>query len=174
MENNTRRNEIIKVFKNVEGGLTLDFKHYETQQEQKMTISHDMEFRPLHLNYVVSMFFIPGTMKAYNNGLWKLDKKDKELVMTKAEELGLYVRPEKENNGPDLLDQPEVMYDKNQMKQFLLMSRSKSIMEIIELGSREQKEALASIARENEKELKGSIVDLVEGELGVSITESDM
>lgn len=110
-----------------------------------LLIPHDQEFKPLPVDYVVSMFYLPKTLKSFNNGQWTLSKEDKEKVVSRAKELGLYFETE---YGADDMDQPEVLYSEREIVSFLERKRLKEIKNIIENGSKYQKQILASAASE--------------------------
>lgn len=163
--------QMIKVYKKIVGNLVLEFADYQNiSRTQVVTIDAGAEFRPVPLGFILSMFYLPVLMNAYTNGLWGLDEKDKELVVARAKELGLYFEDE---NGPDVLDQPEILYSEKQIKSLLQRKRVNEIQEIIEKGSKEQKTSLAIIAQENYLDLDTKTIQLIEEGLKISIAESD-
>lgn len=163
--------QMIKVYKKIVGNLVLEFADYQNiSRTQVVTIDAGAEFRPVPLGFILSMFYLPVLMNAYNNGLWGLDDKDKELVVARAKELGLYFEQE---NGPDALEQPEILYSEKQIKSLLQRKRINEIQEIIEKGSKEQKTSLAIIAQENYLDLDTKTIQLIEEGLKISIVESD-
>jgi hypothetical protein len=163
--------QMIKVYKKVVGSLVLEFADYQNiSRTQIFTIEAGQDFKPVPLGFILSMFYMPATMNAFKNGLWGLDQKDKEKVVARAEELGLYI---KDVNGFDELEQPELLYSENQIKSLLQRKRVNEIQEIIDKGSREQKQALATIAQENYLDLDNKTIQLIEEGLKVSIEPSD-
>lgn len=163
--------QMIKVYKKIVGNLVLEFADYQNiSRTQIVTIDAGAEFRPVPLGFILSMFYLPVLMNAFNNGLWGLDKKDKELVVARAKELGLYFEDE---NGPDALEQPEILYSEKQIKSLLQRKRVNEIQEIIEKGTKEQKTSLAVIAQENYLDLDTKTIQLIEEGLKISIVESD-
>jgi hypothetical protein len=163
--------QMIKVYKKIAGNLVLEFADYQNiSRSQVFTIEAGSEFKPVPLGFILSMFYMPVTMNAYKNGLWGLDEKDKEKVVARAKELGLYVE---DTYGADELKQPELLYSENQIKSLLQRKRINEIQEIIEKGTREQKQSLAIIAQENYLDLDTKTIQLIEEGLKISIAESD-
>ena len=71
MENN---NQIIRVYRNVPASLSLRFADYRNMATERwFAIESHQEFMPVALNYVISMFMIPGTMKSYQQGMFKFN-----------------------------------------------------------------------------------------------------
>ena len=116
------------------------------------------------------MFYLPKTLKQFNKGHWTLNDEDKERVASRAKELGLYFENE---NGPDDLDQPEVLYSEREIISFLERRRHKELKEIIENGSPQQKMILAASAAEKIMRLDGETIRLIEDGLKVALEERD-
>jgi len=168
MENN---NQIIRVYRNVPAALSLRFADYRNMATERwFAIDAFQEFMPVSLNYVISMFMLPGTMKAYNQGMFKFNDKDKEIVKAAAIEAGFYF--DAGEWGTDAMEQPEVLYSENEIKGFLQRGRTKEINDIINNGTSFQKQALATFAKEDIGNLRGSMITLIEQGLGIAITES--
>lgn len=168
MENN---NQIIRVYRNVPSSLSIRFADYRNMATERwFAIDSYQEFLPVSLNYVISMFMLPGTMKAYNQGMFKFNDKDKELVKAAAKEAGFYF--DAGEWGTDAMEQPEVLYSEIEIKSFLQRGRTKEINEIIADGNQFQKQSLATFAKEEIDNLRGSMIALIEKGLGIAITET--
>jgi hypothetical protein len=164
--------KVLKVYKKVVGNLILEFKDFQNMgNSQFITINAAQEFMPVAMGYVLSMFYIPEVLSAYQKGLWSLDKEDKEILVTRAKELGLYFGDE---SGPDELEQPKILYSPKEVKSLLQRKRVNEIKEIITEGSQEQKNMLIAITKENIMDLDSKTIQFIEEGLKVSITESDM
>ena len=164
-------NKMIKVYKKVAGTLALNFKDYETMlNDQRILIRSNQEFTPVPMRFLLSMFFLPDTLKTYQIGWWSLDKADEKLFKERAAELGFYFQNEQ---GRDALTQPELLYSELEVKSLLERGRTNELKEIIEKGAPHQKQMLLTVAKENFLNLNTRTVQLIEDGLRVSITESD-
>lgn len=163
--------KMLKIYKKIPGNLVLEFKDFQNMSNpQIVTIPAGQEFIPVPLGYVLSMFYIPVVLSAFKQGLWALNKEDKETLIERATELGLYF----DNQfGPGELDQPKILYSPKEVKSLLERKRANEINEIIIEGSSEQKKMLATIAQENFIELDNRTIQLIEEGLKISLTESD-
>lgn len=168
MENNNR---IIRVFRNVPASLSIELADYQNMATQRwFSIDASQEFAAISLNYIISMFMIPSTMKAYNQGMFTFTKEDEEIVKKAAKDAGFYF--DAGDWGTDAMEQPEVLYSDRQIKQFLIMGRTKEIKNIIDNGDKFQKQMLATFAKELIDEIRGNVVKLIEDGLGIAITET--
>lgn len=163
--------KMLKIHKKIVGNLVLEFKDFQNMSNpQIITISAAQEFVPLPLGYVLSMFYIPNVLSAYKKGLWSLEKEDKEILISRAKELGLYFVNE---FGPDELEQPKNLYSPKEIKSLLQRKRVNEIKEVIADGTPTQKEMLIAVAKENYNDLDAKTIQMIEDGLKVSITESD-
>lgn len=163
--------KMLKVYKKIAGNLVLEFKDFQNMtNSQIINIPAAQEFVPIPLGYILSMFYIPEVLTAYNKGLWALNKEDKEILVERAKELGLYFPNE---YGPDDLEQPKILYSPKEIKSLLQRKRVNEISEIIKDGTTEQKQMLAAIAKENFMDLDTKTVQAIEEGLKISISESD-
>lgn len=163
--------KMLKIYKKITGNLVLEFKDFQSMtNSQLITIPANQEFVPVPLGYVLSMFYIPEVLSAYRQGLWSLEKEDKEILINRAKELGLYFENE---FGPDDLEQPKNLYSPKEIKSLLQRKRVNEIKEIINEGTPQQKEMLAAIAKENFMDLDAKTIQVIEEGLKVSVTESD-
>ena len=163
--------KMLKVYKKIAGNLILEFKDFQSMtNSQLITIPASQEFVPVPLGYVLSMFYIPEVISAYRQGLWALEKEDKEILINRATELGLYFTNE---FGADDLEQPKNLYSPKEIKSLLQRKRVKEVNDIIEEGTPQQKEMLAVIAKENFMDLDAKTIQVIEEGLRISISESD-
>lgn len=166
-----KQNKMVRIFKRVAGGLGIEFENYATGGGKHiLSIPSDQEFKPLPVDYVVSMFYLPKTLKSYNQGKWTMNDEDKEIVVSRAKELGLYFGSE---YGSDDMDQPEVLYSEREIVSFLERRRHKEVKNIIENGNRDQKLILANAASNLVMKLDGETINLIEEGLKIAIVERD-
>ena len=122
-------NRMLKVYKKVAGTLSIPFKDYETMlNEQKVVIRSTQEFAPVPMRFLLSMFFLPDTLKTYQIGWWSLDKADEKIFKERAAELGFYFQNEE---GPDTLTQPKLLYSELEVRSLLERGRTNELKEII-------------------------------------------
>jgi hypothetical protein len=159
--------DLIKIEKRVPGTLLLKFQdsqHYGNYVN--VVIEYNQEFRLVPVNLVVGMFQIPSTLNAFKNGLWTMPQKDKEKVFKLATEMGLLY-----SGGQEDIAQPKVLYSETQIRDAVRLNRTTLVGEIIKKGNRSQKAYLVTIAKSEIANLKQRTVDLIEGGLGISLSE---
>lgn len=163
--------KMLKIYKKIAGNLVLEFKDFQNMSNpQVITIPAAQDFVPVPLGYVLSMFYLPEVLSAYKKGLWALEKEDKESLITRAKELGLYFTDE---FGPDELEQPKNLYSPREVKSLLQRKRVNEINDIIKQGTPEQKELLVVTAKENYMDMDAKTIQAIEEGLKISISESD-
>lgn len=161
--------DLIRIEKRVPGTLILQFQDWQNYQNKiNIAIEHNQEFRLVPMNLVLGMFLLPNTLKSYKNGMFTMPQGDKEKVFAEAAKLGLYIT---EDGGKTPEKQPEVMYSEAQIREALKTGKNKVLTDIVEKGSKAQKQYLTTIAREEMANLKQKTIEIIEGGLGISLQE---
>lgn len=163
----------IRIEKLIPGTLVLVFQNaiaYDAEKE--FVIPAGRDYIVLDIDYVVSMFQIPGTLTLYRKGYFTFSKEDKEAVFKHARELSLYY--DTDDSGNDgLYEQPSILYTEKQIIEALRLKRLNVIRDVIEKGEKPQHIALVEAARKNLGNLSLDVIREVENGLGIQL-EDDM
>ena len=158
--------DLIKIERRVPGTLLLKFQDIRNYANKiDVAIEFNQEFKLIPLEVVAGMFQIPSTLTAFTNGLWTMSKEDKERVFKFASEQGLYYL------GDDAVEQPKVLFSETQLKEIVRFNRLKDIEKVLKEGNAAQKLLLAEISREQLENLTRKTIEMVEGGLGISLSE---
>ena len=163
--------KMIRIEKLVPETLVLSFQNaiaYDSEKE--FIIPAGRNHIILDIDYVVSMFQIPGTLALYKKGYFTFNKEDKEAVFEHARKLSLYYGEDDSGDAAEF-EQPSVLYTERQINDALRLKRLNVIREIIEQGERPQQVALIEAARKVYGSLSVDIVKAIEEGLGIQLDD---
>lgn len=160
--------EQIKVYKNVDGALSFSLGDIENPSATvNVSFSSNDKVKRIRMRNIVTLFEEERTLKGLIEGIFLIEKEDLEKILKVAEEEGVYVD---EDSIGHLLDKGHDKFSAAKISEFLRLKRMKEIEDIINSGSRHQKELLLAEARKQVDSLTKRMVDTIEEGLKISIT----